>query len=215
MTGRDRGQAYTLEGVIAAIILASALLYGLQAVDVAPYTSDDRDDRRLDTLRTQVSDALSVAADNGTLRRAVTCINGTTGNPHTQVGQPPNDVTGGNVAGLGAIMNGTMGQQNRQYMILFDYWNDSIDQVDTRVVYPNVTSPNVAFTREPVTVTHRVTVFNSTAIREPAGGAGCQPGSQTVADRLDSGDPFWLGADTRRVEHSELHAVVTVRVIAW
>lgn len=215
MQGDDRGQAYTLEGVIAAIILASALLYGLQAVDVAPYTSDDRSDRRLDSLRTQVSDALAVAADNGTLKRAVTCINATTGDPHTLIGQPPNVVTGGNVAGLGAIMNGTVGDRDRQYIVLFDYWNASETRMDARMVYPNVTSPRVSFTREPVTVTRRVPVFNTTDVLEPASGVGCQPTGRTFEERMADGDDLWLSRDTRRVMDSELHNVVTVRVIAW
>lgn len=220
MGGSDRGQAYTLEGVIAAIILASALLYGLQAVDVAPYTTDDRSDQRLDSLRTQAADALSVAADQGTLRRAVTCINGSTsgphsGDPHSLIGQPPNDVSGGNVAGLGAILNGTMDDDDRRYMVLFDYQDPAADRSTYEVVYPNITSANVAFTREPVTVTHRLTVYDSTPLQEPVSGAGCQPTGRTIEERVADGDPFWLPEETRGVSDSELYAVVTVRVIVW
>lgn len=218
MTGADRGQAYTLEGLIAAIVLASAVLYGLQAVDVAPYTDDTRNDRQLETLRTQASDALSVAEDDGSLRRAVTCINGTTGEPHALIGQRPNAVTGGNVAGLGGIFNGSLNREERQYIVLFDYHNSSggSARIESRIIHPNVTSPEVAFTREPVTVTRHVAIYNSTRIQVPVSGAGCLPTDTTFAERWDNSSvDLWLPRETTGVADSELFAVVRVRVIAW
>jgi|GEM_PF-852684 len=214
MTGTDRGQAYTLEGLIAAIILASAVLYGLQAVDVAPYTADDRSDRRLEVLRTQVSDALAVAADNGTLRRAVTCIDPSTGDPHPRLGQPPNAVSGGDETALGSILNATVGGTERQYIVLFDYWSPdaSPPRQLTKVVYSRSGSMQLTFTREPVTVTHQVPVFNSTTIRTNA--CNPEPSGQTVEGRATS-DDLYLPYSTPASSDRELYAVVTVRVIAW
>lgn len=225
MTESNRGQAYTLEGVIAAIILASALLYGLQAVDVAPYTSDDRSDQRLDTLRTQVADSLALAADTGSLERAITCINTSTQRPHERIGQPPNEQSGGNLTDLGSILNGTLGGGDRRYIVRFDYWNTSSPPdgaLNYTYVHPNDPG-ELQFTREPVTVTRQVTLYDSTPVRVPddAGTPDtysddfCRPLDDTLGEWADDNPDFYLPEAYASDANRDPYGVVMVRVIAW
>lgn len=229
MSGRDRAQAYTLEGLIAAILVASAVLYGLQAVDVAPYT-EDRSDRDLDAFRTQVGDSLGVLGDAGALREAVTCLNTTSGAPRdgmpdVQVGQPPDDDSSdgdGNVTAVGHVLNQSLGINNREYIVVFDYWNESRGPdgaVDPLIVYPNTTSQSRSFSRETVTSTYRVAVYDSTPVHEvrddPRSGveASCRPTDQTLEARDSGSDPLYLPESS--TSNGPLYNVVTVRVIAW
>lgn len=219
MTGADRGQAYTLEGLIAAILVASAVLYGLQAVDVAPY-AEERTEGDLDTVRTQAGDALRILGDAGELRRAVTCLN-STGAPQPQLGQPPDgdasDGTG-NVTALGHVLNESLGY-DREYIVAFDYWNPSSGSVESQVIYPSGADETRRFTREPVTATYPVTVLDSTPVRsrdsDPRASvpSSCQPTGQSVGDLAAS--DVYLPETSPGSPESETYSIVTVRVIAW
>lgn len=57
-----RGQAFTLEGVVAALVLVGALAMSLQAVVVTPTTRGTVDEDVRTDLRQQVRDTLSLAA---------------------------------------------------------------------------------------------------------------------------------------------------------
>ena len=82
---RDRGQAYTIQGVIGAILVASALVFGLQAVDISPWT-EDGSEAQTEALRVQTQDLLAAASDRDALRTAATCIDGDgNGTPHPAV----------------------------------------------------------------------------------------------------------------------------------
>jgi hypothetical protein len=65
----DRGQAYTLESLIAALLLVTAVLFALQSVVITP-TSAGLQDRDVQAQQGQVaSDLLTTAANDGELSR--------------------------------------------------------------------------------------------------------------------------------------------------
>jgi len=66
-----RGQAYTLEGVLAAIVVVTATVYGLSAVDTGPFQTGAQ--QRTAALETRASDTLSLAAETGALHNATAC----------------------------------------------------------------------------------------------------------------------------------------------
>lgn len=208
LTEDDRGQAFALEGIIAAVIVASALILGIQAVDLEPLTSGD--ERANEQLRTQVSDALDVAEESGdrfepveepnALRGAVTCVSREDGEtvPNPAAVDPEGSTA------LGAIFAETLDNEYN-YRIALEYPNETASNgVETAVLR------DTALPSQPtVSVTRQIALYDSDIIR---GNEDCQPlsGNPTLEEDLSIG--FYV---EDQHPDSELHAVVQIRVIAW
>lgn len=101
----DRAQAFTLEGIVSGVIVLTALLFALQTVSVAPATTGTTDDAS--TLRTQANDLISVAADEGYLKRMVLCgkqwnttaFTGEDVSPYRAIGNDKEDILSGDPGG--------------------------------------------------------------------------------------------------------------------
>lgn len=194
---RNRGQAYTLEGVIGAIIIASALVLGIQAVNVEPWT-DDGPDQGTD-LRTQTGDTLEIAQDRDALKTAVTCLGGS----DTETPHPGVISTDPNVTSFGTVLNQTL-SETASYVVYVDY------------PHPNGEIAQVAIgsDREPttssVTVTRQVTLFDSDPVLElDESDEECQRTGETLDDVSDS--DIYLSNQG----NGDLYAVVQIRVVAW
>ena len=199
-----RGQAYTLEGIISAILVVVAVLLGLQAVNVAPWTSGPSE-QSVETLRTQGNDLLSAAADNGTLRRAVTCVDGDT--PNADAYRP--NSTDSSTA-LGPLLGQTLKERGYGYNIYLEFW-DSDDSPQDGTGHVGKTTTVAVYPEEPqepdnsvVTVSRRVVLYNSTMVRT---GDDC-----SVAAPLGDGTDFY--ADSV-YQDSPIYTVVEVRVELW
>lgn len=208
----NRGQAYTLQGVIGAILIASALVVGLQAVSLAPWTADSGD-RQTDSLDTQVGDMLAAASDRDALREAATCISGDGDRwPHPAVAAGSAD-NASHRATLGTLLNRTLDANNHPYEVSVDYPDDgTTDGVNTTVLTPNRTA-----TRSSVSATRQVPIFDSDPVLVfDAARGGCVP---VIAENRTLGD--WDEDLDREIyvedqnNDSELYAVVTIRVLAW
>lgn len=71
-TSSDRGQAYTLEGFIGAIIVLSAVLFALQAIVLTPTAGGAVDRTAQAQLEQEVQDVLIVAENEGELTEIAT-----------------------------------------------------------------------------------------------------------------------------------------------
>ena len=198
----DRGQAYTIEGIIGAIVIASALVLGLQAVDIAPWTNDSTD-RETEALRVQAQDVLAAAEDRDALRTAATCIVGDgDGTPHPAVAA--GDVGSDNDrASLGILLNRTLDVNDNRYTVYIDFPENGT--INTTSI-----TPERAATRPSVTVTRQTPLFDSDPVLAFDEDAGeCVPAE-------DSGS---LANESVYVDDqnntSELYAVVRIRVVAW
>ena len=198
----DRGQAYTIEGVIGAIVIASALVLGLQAVDIAPWTNDSTD-RETEALRVQAQDVLAAAEDRDALRTAATCIVGDgDGTPHPAVAA--GDVGSDNDrASLGILLNRTLDANDNRYTVYIDFPENGT--INTTPITPERTA-----TRPSVTVTRQIPLFDSDPVLAFDEDAGeCVPAE-------DSGS---LANESVYVDDqnntSDLYAVVRIRVVAW
>ena len=105
---RSRGQAHTLEAFTAALLVVSGVLFALQATAVTPLTASTSNQHIETQHRTAAADVLSAAAENGTLRPAVTFWNpdegsfvGTGSRGFYTNGGPPN--------AFGTALNDTFG----------------------------------------------------------------------------------------------------------
>jgi len=208
-----RGQAYTIEGVIGAIVVVSAVVLGLQAVDIAPWT-DDTADQEVESLRTQAADLLAAAEDRDALRTAALCIDGDgTATPHPAVaaGSADTDATRDR---LGILLNRTLDENGFRYTASVERYNESTGAISTTPLTPD---------REPtsasVSVSRTIVLLDDDLVYEFDGDAGaCRPAivngeTETIGERYnDSSDRIYLeNAD----ENSEIYAVVRIRVIAW
>lgn len=208
----NRGQAYTIEGIIGAIVIASALVLGLQAVDIAPWT-DDSTDRQTESLRVQVQDVLDAAEDRDALQTAATCIDGDgNGTPHPAVaaGGADNDTAR---TTFGTLLNRTL-DGTYQYSVYLDYQNAT----DPSDINTTALTPDRDVTRSSVTVTRQVALFDTDPIMEfdtDAGGCvGVTAGeNNTLRSRQDDPDREIYLDD--QGDSSELFAVVRIRVVAW
>ena len=203
----ERGQAYTLEGVFAAVVVLSAMLYGLQIVDVGPWTSGSAD--QTSQLKSQAADTLALAASNGTLSRAVRCY-GTASKLEFDGGRlnpDPNQ----KATVLEHMLNETFDQRDYEYNLYFYYWDGNgnrervvaSQQTDTR---GDVAAPSDAA----AVVSRRLAVYDD------------QPSLYTTTNdqrscgsefrRLDRTSPFYM-PDV--APDKPLYNVVEVRLVVW
>ncbi|MDS0223311.1 hypothetical protein NDI54_18370 [Haloarcula sp. S1AR25-5A] len=119
-----RGQAYTLEGVLAAIVVVTATVYGLSAVDTGPFQTGTQ--QRTAELETRASDTLSLAAETGALHTATACYS---------VGTSTlNGNRTGSSTEFESMLNRTFDNQGDQYNLYFSYWDSDSDARRTTLV---------------------------------------------------------------------------------
>jgi hypothetical protein len=190
----ERGQAYALEGIIGAIIVVSALVLGLQAVDVAPWTGNQ--EFGSSETRAELSDTLAVAEDLGALQTALTCVDDD-GNPHPEVAATDDGVTE-----FGEVLNQTLDDQYT-YRISVEY--PTASGYESTQIGPRPPLAEV----DTVSVTRYLTLSDSDPVYEVEDGQ-CQQFSTLGEEESDIylEDPAPSGND-------HLFAVVRVRVIAW
>lgn len=193
-----RGQAYTLEGLVAAVLVVASVILGLQAVDVAPWTAGPSDET-IETLRMQGDDALAVAADSGMLRRAVTCLDGS--EPEADAYRRDHNAS---AAALGPLLNGSLASRGYSYSVFLTYRNGS--STEEVFVHPeSEQSPRNGV----VTVSRRVVLYDSMQART---GPDCEPTGRTLGERNRSADGIYVSDE---YPDSPIYNVVEVRVEAW
>lgn len=207
-TDRDRSQAYTLEGVFAAIAILTALLFGLQVVDFGPWTGDTTEETS--DLETRAEDMLDVAAETGALSEAVRCY------PLGKQVFDGSDVNPNSSAEFEVMLNETFDEQDRQYNIYFTYMTADGER-DRRAVSSNRSKSSsgvVAPTDSAAVATRTVTIFDD---------------QYTRTTNRSGDEPVECGADGQRIENldeglltyedvapnSDLYNVVEVRIVVW
>jgi len=205
MSGNRRGQAFTLEGVIGALIILMAVVLALQAVDIAPST-DDEGDRAAASLQTQVDDTLAAAADRDALRRAATCVN-RRGDPDRNVGNP-----GAAVTEFGRLLNESLTVKGYQYAAFVEHRgiDDGGDPVLERTrLYPatDTDPPETA-----VVSTRQFLLQDSDPVyRTQAFNCVPDPGGQTLNDS----SALYIDRHPSLANDSSVYNVVRIRVISW
>ena len=190
----ERGQAYTLEGIIGAIIVVSALVVGLQAVDPAPWTDPDPVDA--DELGLQAQDLLDAADDRDVLRTAVTCVDAAADGELETEAFEPGESTFGNMT---ERMLGT-----NTYRLSVEYHDGNSVQRET------VADTGGTVGRVSITETRQIALFENDPLYERSDGE-CQPAEPSVTlGEADDDDIYLDNID----EDIELFAIVTVRVVA-
>lgn len=205
MTGSsDRGQAYTLEALIAALLLVTAVLFAMQSVVITPTSAGQ--DRDVSAQQHQMaSDALSTAANDGELSRLVrfwdcsdggfshgTFISGSPADQWMETEGYPSDLAP--IEDVGETLNYTFDAGTR-YNLELVYTNASGGQEVSRIVYQGTPGDDV------VTASHTV------AITEGQQVTGRAEDSETVGGCDDPAIP--------EAGSGPVHNVVEVRLVLW
>lgn len=189
-----RAQIFTLEGVLAALIVLAGLAFALQAVVVTPSSSGDSgapaDVGRLDSV-------LDQAAQDGSLKRAVLAWNGSASgfdnasNGNYYVGDfPPNR--------FGNATNETFGPATTVNVRV--YYETGSGRSNERLVYNGIPGDGA------IRSTATVPVYDYDLLRNASGAP------QTPRVTVESGN-FYV--DNDQYSGSDLYAVVEVEVIVW
>jgi len=192
MVSDDRGQAYTLEGVLAAILVITATVYGLQAIDTRAWEDETRAETQ--QLQYRASDVLTVAGESGALLDAVLCYRD--GRPIDGQREAAERST------FGDILNTTFDTQADQYQLSFSYLDGG--SRETQVVSPN---PDSADTRPPtsaVSASTMVTITDNTSVRD----GNCNPIDGLNVSEVDS-------SYLDDASDTALYNIVEVRLTVW
>ncbi|WP_335999248.1 DUF7288 family protein [Halorientalis halophila] len=205
-TTDGRGQAYTLEGVIGAILVVSALLYGLQVVDFGPWTSDTT--QQSADMEQRAEDMLDLAAQNGTLGRVVRCTYG------TETVFSGAEVDAGSTT-FERMLNQTFDRQGRNYDVYFTYLtpDGSRETISITSGDSDPTSGVIAPTDSAAVATRTLTVYDDdrTRILDRTQSPPRKCGS-TGSTVEGAGSAYFMD-DVN--ESSPLYNVVEVRLVVW
>lgn len=199
----NRGQAYSVEGILSALLIVSAMVLGMSAVNIAPFTGDDS--RSGDELRTEVNDVLAMAEERGALSEAVTCLGG----PDSETPHPAVISTSEEATELGTLLNNTL-NSSMNYNMYVDYGDPDATGITSETVV-------IGSEQQPagtsVTVTRQVLLFDSDPVWEMDTDQGeCVEHSN--APTLGDVSPIVIYMPDVD-ENEELYNVAQVRVVAW
>ena len=208
MSSRDRGQAFTLEGVLAASFLVIALLVALQTTVITPTTGGAVDDSTRSQLRQKANDILVIMANNedndlGWYARYW--------NPNTRTfygAKNPNVGYGalGPPGSFGDMLFDAFSQSGRRYNIVLRYrGNESPDSSGTqRMVYQGPPAQHA------VVASHTVTLYDSDTLAGPE--ATSRELSEYDTNASDNDDSYYPIPD---VVDGPVYNVVEVRLTVW
>lgn len=215
---RERGQAYTLEGLIGAMIVLMALLFALQSVVITPTTGGAVDRSVQEQQQQELEDALLVASyaddeDNLTVPQMVRYWNETneSGTVVAFEDRDPNVPNGQydtgtfeNVTVLGEILQDRFAESDgRNYnVVLFYQGGDGVESLN--LVYQGQPDTNA------LTASYAVTLFDGEDVTgEDVVCEGTSYGTLgEVHDNCDAPIP-------NAYPDREVYNVVEVRVVVW
>jgi len=162
--GGGRGQAHTLEGVVAALLLLASLVFALQSTAVTPLSASTSSQHIENQQESMADGVLSIAAEEGELLTAVVYWDESTESLH--------DIGGGGYANdgdypsgfvLGDLLTESFSERGIAYNVWIQYRTPSGEQRERRLAYRGVPSDNA------VTVSRVFTVYDDTPLAEADG----------------------------------------------
>ena len=194
MVKDDRGQAYTLEAIIAAVLLISSLVFALQVTAVTPLSASTSNQHIENQQRASAAGVLTAAQEAGALKDAVLYWNDSAEAyddaerlPFYTNSYPPNEF--GNITerafdGRGLAVN------------VLVYHDES--EEPSRMVYRGEPSDNA------VSASRTVTIYDDDTLTAP-------PSNQTTAGKADS----FADAVPEDASGNSVYNVVRVEVVVW
>jgi len=145
-----RGQAHTLEAVVASLLLLASLIFALQMTAVTPLSASTSSQHIENQQQATGSGVLAAAAETGSLKTAVLYWNNSTERFHNTnedlgyytSGPPDNE--------LGDMLQRSFDKRGIAYNVYLRFQNSDGEPITRRYVYSGVPSDNA------VTATHTV-----------------------------------------------------------
>ncbi|MFB6153389.1 MAG: hypothetical protein ABEJ27_03965 [Halodesulfurarchaeum sp.] len=197
MIGDDRrGQAHTLEGIAAALLVLASVTFALQVTAVTPLTASTASQHIENQQRGATAGMLAVAANNQTLKPTILYWNESGSRFYGSDVEEGYYVSGGPPTAFGKLLNKTLDQAGIAFNVKLVYLTQSWETRTRRLVYLGHPSDNA------VAVTRTVTLYDHDVIRNTSG-----PTDKTVAETS------FFAPDVSPQGH--LYNVIRVEVIVW
>jgi len=204
----NRGQMYTLEGVIGSLVIISAVVFAMQSVVITPSSGGSVGAAERTDIRQQANDILLLAAQNDTFdlsrqirywsqskRTFYEALNPRLGYASRR---PPGE--------FGRLLNRTFGVSAPEYNVILHYRsrNGSEGTNSTPLLVQGNPEDNA------VVATHTVTLFDNQTLTAP--GTGGVELWEYDTDPTDSDDGYYPIPDA---VDGPVYNVVEVRLIVW
>lgn len=190
-----RGQAHTLEGFVASLIVIGSVVFALQATAVTPLTASTSNQHIENQQAATASNLLATAAANETLRPTITYWNRSSGS-FAGTGERGYYAGGGPPTVFGAALNRTYSANRIAFNVYVVHRRVDNSRQSKRLVYMGTPSDNA------VSASRTVVVGNDTSLSADNG---------TVAEAA-AADEFYA---TDAAPESELFNVMEVRIVVW
>jgi hypothetical protein len=197
-----RGQAHTLEAVVGAVLLLTAIAFALQVTVVTPLSASTSSQHIEGQQRAVAQGVLASAAEDGTLKDAVLYLNETTGEYHN-TGTTGSYTTAPPVIRFGKMLERAFSDPGIAYNVYISYQtvNGGINQ--DPIVRQGTPSDNA------VSATRTIVLRDNDRLVGEDGNVTDTTLAE-VGDTIDINDPL---ADTPR--ENGIYNVVSVEVVAW
>lgn len=204
-----RGQAYTLEGVIGALVILSAVLFAMQSVVLTPGSGGSVDVADRENVRQQAQDVLTISSQNDTFDLSAMARYWSEseqtfyGGFNSRVGYGSRTPPGT----LGSMLNETFGTRAHQYNVELRYRPEEPDGETQSVPVVFRGSPD----RNAVTVSQTIVLYDNQTLTSPEGGTIelWQYGTSPTGDEDDGYYPVPDAID------GPIYNVVEVRLTVW
>ncbi|QSG09222.1 putative pilin/flagellin [Halapricum desulfuricans] len=208
----DRGQAYTLEGIISAIVVLTALLYALQAVTITPTTGGTVDQGVRTEIKQQAEDILTVSGSNDTGHLSELARNWSQrrqtfyGAVNPRIGYGTEQLPGP----LGTMLNETFDERDRMYNVEMRYLpKNQSDGIQRTVIASRGTPADSA-----VVASYRITLYDNMTLTSPTAGSAelWQYDTYPTRNPVDGKSGYY---PVPNAVPGPVYNIVEIRVIVW
>ncbi|WP_255150300.1 DUF7288 family protein [Halorarius halobius] len=195
-----RGQAFTLEGIIAAGLVIASVVFALQVTAVTPLSASTASQHIENQQRASTIGLLASAEEEGALRQAVLYYNETSGQFHDS-GETGfyTDTSNVTLTRLGRMLETHFGAAGVAFNVNFNYYSEGGLSRTARFIYQGVPSDNAVSASKTVTLYEGDHLVEANETTDP---------STTVS----SGDIYITKATG---SNAGLYNIVEVEVVVW
>lgn len=194
-TEADRGQAHVLEGIAAALLILTSIVFALQVTAVTPLTASTANQHLQTQSAGSVSGLLAVADERGTLRDTVLYWNETGSRFHDSGGEET--YTDTLPTAFGSTLEATLSPKGLIYNVNVLSVTDAGQQRVHQILHQGEPSDHA------VSVTRTVTLYDDDHLRDETGSRTAQTVGNTTG---------YFAPD---VSEGPLYNVVRVEVVVW
>jgi hypothetical protein len=166
----DRGQGYTLEAIVASMLLLAGLVFALQSTAVTPLSASTSSQHIENQQQATATGALRLAAENDSLREAVLSWNSTAPDSTnwTFYGALGNESflqrPAGNQTAFTRLLCRTYDSRGIVYNVRVSYQTESGDRLSQSLVYRGAPSDNAARASRAVTLYDDDPLYNRSSV---------------------------------------------------